>query len=61
MTNNTLNYRDAFNLEGKVALVSGGAGDLGAEICRGLAAVGASLPVLSTWLLMPASMLLAQN
>ena len=43
MTSEITNYRDAFSLDGKVALVTGAAGTLGAEICRGLTSVGASV------------------
>ena len=34
---------DLFSLEGKVAVVTGGAGQLGGEIARGLAARGAEV------------------
>ena len=43
MTSDTTNYRNSFSLDGKVALVTGAAGTLGAEICRGLVSVGASV------------------
>jgi NAD(P)-dependent dehydrogenase (short-subunit alcohol dehydrogenase family) len=43
VTSEITNYRDAFSLDGKVALVTGAAGTLGAEICRGLTSVGASV------------------
>ena len=43
VTSEITNYRDAFSLDGKVALVTGAAGTLGAEICRVLTSVGASV------------------
>ncbi|MGQ9456743.1 MAG: SDR family NAD(P)-dependent oxidoreductase [Anaerolineae bacterium] len=38
-------YRDLYNLEGKVALVAGGAGGIGTAISEGLAAFGATVLV----------------
>lgn len=38
-------YRNLYNLEGKVALVAGGAGGIGSAICEGLAAFGATVIV----------------
>ncbi len=38
-------YRNLFNLEGKVAIVAGGAGGIGSAICEGLAAFGATVVV----------------
>jgi len=38
-------YRNLYNLEGKVALVAGGAGGIGSAICEGLAAFGATVVV----------------
>ncbi len=38
-------YRQLFDLTGKVALVAGGAGGIGSAICEGLAAYGASVVV----------------
>lgn len=40
---NKLDYQSAFSLAGKVALISGAAGSLGAEMCRALTAMGASV------------------
>ncbi|MBR9973737.1 SDR family oxidoreductase [Magnetospirillum sulfuroxidans] len=39
-------YADLFDLSGKVAVVTGGAGVIGTEVCRGLAAHGAEVAVL---------------
>ncbi len=39
-------YLDLFKLDGKVVFVAGGAGLIGAEICRGLASVGAQVVIL---------------
>ncbi len=38
-------YRNLFNLDGKVALVVGGAGGLGSAICEGLASLGATVVI----------------
>lgn len=38
-------YTDLFRLDGKVALVTGGYGGIGADACRGLAALGARIAV----------------
>ena len=38
-------YRKLFDLEGKVALVAGGAGGIGSAICEGYAAFGATLVI----------------
>jgi len=38
-------YRDLYKLDGKVALVAGGAGGIGSAICEGLAAFGATVVV----------------
>lgn len=38
-------YRNLYNLNGKVALVAGGAGGIGSAICEGLAALGATVLV----------------
>lgn len=40
-------YRDLYDLEGKVALVAGGAGGIGSAICEGLAAFGATVVICS--------------
>ncbi|MBF0170715.1 MAG: SDR family oxidoreductase [Nitrospinae bacterium] len=40
-----ISYADLFSLKGKRALVTGGAGILGTEFCRGLAASGADVAV----------------
>ncbi len=39
------NYRNLFDLSGKVALVTGGAGGIGSAISEGLAAFGATVVV----------------
>jgi gluconate 5-dehydrogenase len=36
-------YRNLYNLDGKVALVAGGAGGIGRAVCEGLAAFGATV------------------
>ena len=36
-----------FNLDGKVAVVTGGSGALGASMCKGLAAAGATVVVIA--------------
>lgn len=41
-------FDSLFGLSGKVAVVTGGTGVLGSEICRGLAQAGASLAILAT-------------
>jgi NAD(P)-dependent dehydrogenase (short-subunit alcohol dehydrogenase family) len=41
----TSRYRDLFDLEGKVAIVTGGLGILGQGFCRGLAEFGASVAI----------------
>lgn len=38
-------YRNLFKLDGKVALVAGGAGGIGTAICKGLAAFGATVVI----------------
>ena len=38
-------YRSLFNLDGKVALVAGGGGDIGKAISEGLASFGATVVV----------------
>jgi len=38
-------YKEQFDLQGKVALVTGGAGIIGQEVCRGLAEFGANVAV----------------
>jgi len=38
-------YRDLYKLDGKVALVAGGAGGIGSAICEGLTAFGATVVV----------------
>ena len=38
-------YRDLYNLEGRVALVAGGAGGIGGAISEGLASFGATVLV----------------
>ena len=40
-----ISYKSLFNLSGKTALVTGGAGILGKEFCRGLAEFGANIAV----------------
>jgi len=40
-----LSFRKLFDLEGKVALVTGGAGVLGQQFCKGLAEFGANIAV----------------
>ena len=45
MTSGKTNYRQSFSLDGKVALVPGAAGTLGAELGRGLTSVGASVVI----------------
>ena len=39
----TVDYSAAFRLDGKVAIVTGAGGNLGAEMCAALSAVGASV------------------
>jgi NAD(P)-dependent dehydrogenase (short-subunit alcohol dehydrogenase family) len=36
-----MNYRELFSVQGQVVLVTGGAGHLGSELCKGLATLGA--------------------
>ena len=38
-------YRDLYKLDGRVALVAGGAGGIGSAICEGLAAFGATVVI----------------
>ena len=38
-------YRQLYNLEGQVAMVTGGAGGIGSAICEGLAAFGATVVI----------------
>ena len=38
-------YRDLYHMDGKVALVAGGAGGIGSAICEGLAAFGATVVI----------------
>lgn len=38
-------YRDLYKLDGKVALVAGGAGGIGSAICQGLAGFGAKIVI----------------
>ena len=38
-------YRNLFNLDGRVALVAGGAGGIGSAICEGLASLGATVAI----------------
>ena len=38
-------YRDLYKLDGKIALVAGGAGGIGSAICQGLAAFGAKIVI----------------
>ena len=40
---NNVDYNAAFQLHGKVAIVTGAGGNLGAEMCAALSAVGASV------------------
>jgi len=42
---NDISYRDLFDLSGKVAIVTGGAGILGRHFCEGLAEYGAKVAV----------------
>ncbi len=44
--NNPAYYKNLFSLEGKVAIVTGGAGHLGSEISRGLASFGANVVII---------------
>ncbi|MDN5940220.1 MAG: SDR family NAD(P)-dependent oxidoreductase, partial [Salinisphaera sp.] len=45
MTTENVDYNKLFRLDGKVALVTGGARGIGAEVCRALAAAGAKVMV----------------
>ena len=40
-----MKYEDLFRLDGRTALVAGGAGGIGSELCRGLAHYGANIGV----------------
>lgn len=40
-----IDYKKIFSLEGKIAVVTGGAGLLGSEFCKGLAASGAGVAI----------------
>lgn len=42
-----IDYRALFSIEGKVVLITGGTGHLGAELCRGLSSLGAKVYSLS--------------
>jgi len=46
---NELSYRDQFDLHGKVAVVTGGAGILGTHFCAGLAESGAAVAVVDLY------------